>query len=49
MLQALDSYIYGQIFDVWGMEDSDRDERLPTVYSRQQYARYLTGTNAYGM
>eukprot|EP00904_Undaria_pinnatifida_P001450 jgi/Undpi1/11305/HiC_scaffold_30.g13603.m1 len=46
---ALDSYLYGQIVDVWGMEDSDRDKKLPTVYSRQQYARYLAGTNAYGM
>ncbi|CAN0246018.1 unnamed protein product, partial [Laminaria digitata] len=44
----LDSYIYGQIFDVWGMEDADRQERLPTVYSRQQYARYLAGVNEYG-
>ena len=48
MPQALDNYIYGQIFDVWGMQDSDREERLPIVYSRQQYAKYLAN-DYYGM
>lgn len=39
--QILDDYIFNNIFDVWGLDPPDRDIMLPSVYSRQAYARYF--------